>query len=177
MLLSVRRLTGKFNMKILPLVSLITALAVAGSASAQTNTREAFVSAAVQDGMTEVDLGKLALTKSQSSGVKQLAERMVQDHGQANAELESLAKSKNIQVPKKLDAEHQSMIDRLGSKSGAEFDAAYAQHMATDHAKAIALFEDATKLGDKEIAAFAQKTLPTLKEHKRMADRMTARQQ
>ena len=28
-----------------------------------------------------------------------------------------------------------------------------------------------------EIVAFAQKTLPTLKEHKRMADRMTARQQ
>jgi hypothetical protein len=49
--------------------------------------------------------------------------------------------------------------------------------MATDHANAITLFEDATKLGDKEIAAFAQKTLPTLKEHKRMADRMTARQQ
>lgn len=164
-------------MKTLQVVSLIAALAVAGSASAQTHTRESFVNAAAQDGMTEVELGKLASTKSQSSGVKEFAERMVRDHGQVNAELESLAKSKNIQVPKKLDAEHQSMVDRLGGKSGAEFDTAYAQHMATDHAKAITLFEDATKLGDKEIAAFAQKTLPTLKEHKRMADRMTARQQ
>jgi len=164
-------------MKILTVVTLIAALAVAGSASAQTHTRESFVTAAAQDGMTEVELGKLASTKSQSSGVKQFAERMVQDHGQANAELESLARSKKIQVPKKLDAEHQSVVDRLSSKSGEDFDAAYAQHMATDHAKAIALFEDATKLGDTEIAAFAQKTLPTLKEHKRMADRMTARQQ
>jgi putative membrane protein len=162
-------------MKTLPLVSLIAALGVAVSASAQ--DRQAFVSAAAQDGMTEVELGKMASSKSQRSDVKEFADRMVQDHGKANSELEALAKSKNLQVPKKLDAEHQSMVDRLRSKSGTEFDTSYAQHMAADHAKAITLFEDATKLEDKDISAFAQKTLPTLKEHKRMADRMNARQQ
>lgn len=162
-------------MKLLPLVSLIMMLGAATSVSAQTNTRQSFVSAAAQDGMTEVALGKLAAAKSQRSDVKTFADRMVKDHGQANAELEALAKSKNLQVPKKLDAEHQSMVDRLSSKSGAEFDDAYAQHMASDHAKAITLFEDAAKLGDKEISAYAEKTLPTLKEHKRMADRLNAR--
>jgi putative membrane protein len=49
--------------------------------------------------------------------------------------------------------------------------------MASDHAKAITLFDDAAKSGDKEISAFAEKTLPTLKEHKRMADRLNARQE
>ena len=82
--------------------------------------------------------------------------------------------SPELPLPKKLDAEHQSLVDNLKGKSGAEFDSTYAQHMASDHAEAITLFEDATQLGDQEFASFAKKTLPTLREHKRMADRLAA---
>ena len=161
-------------MKLLPVVFLITALGVSSSASAAANSRETFVEKAALDGMTEVELGKLASSKSQNPEVKKFADRMVKDHGQANAELEALARAKNVPMPKKLDAEHQSLVDNLSGKSGAEFDSTYAQHMASDHAEAITLFEDATKLGDAEFASFAKKTLPTLKEHKRMADRLAA---
>ena len=41
-----------------------------------------------------------------------------------------------------------------------------------DHNKAIALFESATKASDPDLAGFAKKTLPTLKEHKQMAEKL-----
>jgi putative membrane protein len=129
-----------------------------------------FVKKAALDGMTEVELGKVALSKSQDPSVRKFAERMVKDHGKANMELAALAKSKGMDVPKSLDAEHQSIVQTLSAKSGAAFDSAYAEHMAMDHAKAVALFEGASGTTDGELSSFAKKTLPTLKEHKQMAD-------
>lgn len=128
-----------------------------------------FVKKAALDGMTEVELGKVALTKSQDAKVRSFAERMVKDHGKAGEQLATLAKSKGLDAPTSLDAEHQSMVQTLSSKSGAAFDAAYGEHMNADHSKAIALFEGASKGSDAELAAFAKKTLPTLKEHKQLA--------
>jgi putative membrane protein len=151
--------------------SLIGAAPVfAGDAASKGADPQAFVEKAALDGMTEVELGKLAQQKASSAEVKQFGAQMVKDHGKANAELTSLAKPKNLTVPAKLDAKHQQMVDELKSKSGAEFDAAYAEHMQMDHSKAVDLFTAASKGSDPEIAAFARKTLPTLKEHKKMAD-------
>ena len=59
--------------------------------------------------------------------------------------------------------------------SGAGFDAAYAKHMGADHNKAISLFTKETQSSDPDLSAFAKKTLPTLKEHKKMADALNAK--
>jgi putative membrane protein len=137
-------------------------------------TPASFVKHAAQDGMTEVELGKVAMSKSQDPAIRKFAERMVQDHGKANTELTSIAKRKGLDVPAALDSEHQAMVQALSSKSGAAFDSAYAKDMDADHSKAIALFEAAAKSDDADIASFAKKTLPTLKEHKKMADALPA---
>jgi putative membrane protein len=129
-----------------------------------------FVKKAALDGMTEVELGKVAASKAQDSKVREFAQRMVADHSKANTELESIAKAKSLSLPTELDAEHKSMVQMLSSKSGAAFDAAYSEHMNADHKKAIALFEGASQGSDAELASFAKKTLPTLKEHKKMAE-------
>ena len=131
-----------------------------------------FVSKAAQAGMTEVEAGKVALSKSKDPEIRSFAQRMVNDHGSANLELASLAKAKGIDAPRKLDAEHQAVIDSLRSKSGADFDSAYSQHMNMDHDKAIALFEGASKSTDPEFAGFARKTLPKLQEHKQLASQL-----
>jgi putative membrane protein len=135
----------------------------------------AFVKAAAQDGMTEVELGKLAMDKSNNAAVKRFAQKMVQDHGAANAELSGIATGKGLEVPAGLDAKHRGLVTKLSAKSGAAFDADYAKHMAMDHTQAIALFQsEAANSGDPELAGFAKKTLPTLQEHKRMADSLSA---
>lgn len=131
-----------------------------------------FVKKAAQDGLTEVELGKIALDKSQNADVRAFAQRMVTDHGKANQELAALAKNKGIDAPRKLDAEHAAMVKEFESKSGTAFDASYSQHMNMDHTKAISLFEAAAKSPDADFAGFAKKTLPTLKEHKEMAEKL-----
>jgi putative membrane protein len=137
-------------------------------------TPATFVKTAAQDGMTEVALGKLALSRSSNNDVKQFAQKMVQDHGQADQQLASLAQSKGLTVPSTLDAKHAAMVKALGAKSGAAFDSSYAEHMAKGHTKAVALFQAASKSSDPDLAAFAQKTLPTLQEHKQLADNLRA---
>jgi putative membrane protein len=131
-----------------------------------------FVSKAAQDGMTEVELGKVALDKSKDPKVREFAQRMVTDHGKANRELESIAKRKGIDAPKMLDTEHQTMVKKLQSQDGEAFDLEYSKHMNMDHDKAIDLFEATTESSDTDLAGFAKKTLPTLKEHKQMASKL-----
>jgi putative membrane protein len=135
---------------------------------------ETFVREAAQDGMTEVELAKLAMQKSSNDQVKQFAQKMLHDHSQASSELQSIAKAKGLSVPDKLDAKHETMVQQLSAKSGAAFDAAYAAAMAKGHNKAVALFKAATLNKDPELAAFAKKTLPTLEDHKQLADNLHA---
>jgi putative membrane protein len=47
--------------------------------------------------------------------------------------------------------------------------------MVTAHSQAIDLFTQATQGTDRELAAFARQTLPTLQHHKQMADELAAR--
>ncbi len=142
--------------------------------AAGAETPATFVKKASMAGMTEVELAKLALDKSKDANVRGFAQRMVSDHGKANTELTAIAKRKNLEVSKSLDSEHQKKVQELSGKSGAEFDAAYAQHMTMDHDKAAALFEGASKGNDAELASFAQKTLPTIKEHQKLAKDLKA---
>lgn len=131
-----------------------------------------FVKKAAQGGMTEVALSRAAATQSQDPKVRKFANQMVTDHGAANKELASVAKRKGLNVPASLDAEHRAVVQRINSKSGSEFDSAYSKQMMSDHEKTVALFEGATKSSDPDLAGFAKQTLPTLKEHKHMADQL-----
>ena len=150
----------------------VSSAAIAAEAEDTPPAPSVFVQKAAQDGMTEVELGKVALAKSQNAEVREFAQRMVTDHGKANQELAALAQKKGINAPKQLDAEHQSMVKMLEARSGAAFDAEYSRHMNMDHTKAISLFEAASKSGDADFAGFAQKTLPTLNEHKKLASEL-----
>ena len=153
-------------------IASICGTALAAEAADTPPAPAVFVQKAAQDGMTEVELGKVALAKSQNPEVRKFAQRMVTDHGKANQELAALASQKGIEAPKMLDAEHQAMVRDLEGKSGAAFDNEYSRHMNMDHMKAISLFEAASKSTDSDFAGFATKTLPTLKEHKKLASQL-----
>ena len=135
---------------------------------------QSFVRMATQSGLTEVELGKLALSKSSEPDVKTFAEHVVRDHTMANADLSAIATSDGLIVPTVLDAKHAALVKNMKARSGNDFDHAFAQQMATDHVQAVSLFRNESSAGSDKLAAFAQKTLPTLQEHKRMADQLGA---
>ena len=134
-----------------------------------------FMKTASMDGMAEVEHGRLGAQNAASSDVKQFAQRMVDDHGKANAELKSLASQKNVTLPAELDAKHKAMQDKLSKLNGPAFDSAYMAHMAAAHKEAVTLFQREAKTGkDAETKAFAEKTLPTVQEHLKMAQDLSA---
>lgn len=125
-----------------------------------------FVTKAAQGGLTEVQLGQLAVDKSTSQYVKDFGSQMVADHSKANDELKSIASTKGITVPDKLDVKHQAMVDKMKGVSGAAFDKAYVDAMVTAHKKDGALFSKEASSGqDADIKAFAAKTDETVKVH------------
>jgi putative membrane protein len=136
----------------------------------------AFVMEAGPGGLAEVELGKLAAQKGQSTDVKKFGQRMVTDHSKANAELKKLAASKGITLPAAMNAEQMAEHAKLAKLSGAEFDREYMALMVEDHDKDVAAFEEEAKDGsDPDIKSFAQKTLPTLQEHQKMAKEIKAK--
>jgi putative membrane protein len=160
----------------------VTALSAAGDKEKMTDakniTSQTFVKKAGQANMAEVETSKLAMTKAQSPEVRKFADQMVKDHSKASSELMALAKDKNLDVPQDVGPEHKAAMDALKSKSGAEFDQAFMAQMKKDHDKAVSLFQSASTASgvDKDLQAFAEKTLPTLEHHQHMATTLNTKQ-
>jgi putative membrane protein len=148
----------------------------AGSQGASAGADAMFARTAAMDGMAEVEHGRLAAQNATHDEVKQFGQRMVDDHGKAGDELKSLASKKNVTLPTELDAKHKAMHDKLAKMKGDAFDRAYMSHMVTDHQQAVALFGKEAKGGkDADVKAWAEKTLPTLQEHLKMARSVNAK--
>ena len=125
-----------------------------------------FATDAANGGMTEVELGKLALSKTHIASLKKFAQMMVDDHGKANDELKAIAQKKNITLPDAPDNDHKQKIADLEKKQGKDFDKAYVEAMIDGHKKTLDLMEKEAKDGkDADLKAFAEKTAPTVKMH------------
>jgi putative membrane protein len=136
-----------------------------------------FVKEAAIGGMAEVELSKLA-QKSENADVKKFADRMVQDHTAANQQLTTIATSLGVDVPKTLDQQHEQMRQKLATLHGKAFDEQYMQLMVEDHNKAVMLFQHEERSGSSaQLKQFAQKTLPTLQEHQKLAQELSRKTQ
>ena len=112
----------------------------------------------------------MAVSKAASAHVKAFGNRMIADHGKANAELTQMAIIKGLDVPTVVGAENQKTADELSKQYGTDFDKAYMRAMVEDHEKDVKEFEKTSKNAkDAEIRNWATKMLPTLREHLRLA--------
>jgi len=136
---------------------------------------EHFVFKASEDGMAEVDHGNLAAQRAQGREVKEFGQRMVTDHGKANSELLAIANRKQLKVAPDMGAKHRAMHQKLSGMSGEEFDRHYMKHMVEGHEEAVKLFQTQAKHGkDADLKQFAEKTLPVIQEHLKMAKSIQA---
>jgi len=131
-----------------------------------------FAKDAALGGMTEVELGKIAVQKASNEKVKEFGQRMVDDHSKVGDEFKGIAAKDNIVLPGELDAKHQAMVDRFSRMSaGSDFDRAYVRDMVRDHHTDIAAFEKEANAGQNpDLKNWAGNTLPTLREHLRLAE-------
>jgi len=147
-----------------------------GTLSAMTPEDKEFVVKAGMGGLFEVQAGNLALEKASNQDVRTFAQRVVTDHSKANAELAQLATTKGVALATELAGDHKAAMEHLTSLNGAEFDKAYMHHMVDDHTKDVGEFEKAsTSATEAELKAWAAKTLPTLREHAKLANEVAGK--
>jgi putative membrane protein len=138
-------------------------------------TNPEFVKKAGAAGMAEVDMGKLGAQKASSAEVKAFAQRMVTDHTKANNELAAAVKGKDLEIPSSPDLMHKAMREKFEHQGAdKDFDHDFMQQMVKDHKAVVELFQNAAASADldPELRALAKKTLPTLKEHLKDAQKL-----
>ncbi len=123
-----------------------------------------FVQNAMIGGLQEINSGNLAVKKGKSQDVKSFGAMMVKDHSQANTRLMQLVKSKGIQIPPQAAIVVPDVM--LARANGVEFERNYVDMMLAGHNHTVSMFQAYAASGkDPDIKAFAQQTLPVLKQH------------
>ena len=96
---------------------------------------KAFVKKALEGNVAEVEMGKLALQKSNDDQVKQFAQRMVDDHGKMLDELKPVAEQMGVKAPEGPSKGQMKSMEKMKALSGDAFDQAYIKDMVKDHKK------------------------------------------
>lgn len=143
------------------------------AAPALSSNDQAFVQQAAIGGMAEVEEGQIAASKAQATDVKQFGQRMIADHTRNNQELMSLARQKGVTTPPTLDTKHAQEAATLKKESGGAFDSAYIRDQVAGHQQMAQMMRTEMHKGtDPDLKAFAQKTLPVVQEHLKMAQQL-----
>jgi putative membrane protein len=150
----------------------ITTFAQSDSKDSLSSADKHFISEAAEGGLAEVELGRLAENKASNPKVKDFGQKMVEDHSKANSELKHTAQKLGVSVPDHISATQLAEKTKLSAYSGTHFDRSYMDAMLKDHRDDIAAFKREAADGENaEIKSFASKTLPTLEEHLRLAEK------
>lgn len=132
-----------------------------------------FLQLAIDSSAKEVQLSQRALEKAESEDVKQFAQKMVQEHGATNRELMSLNESLlGDKGPpfKNASSKVKREVEQLAGVTGPEFDRRYMQVMIRDHRAAVDLYAQEAERGQNpQLKALAQKALPKLERHLKLA--------
>jgi putative membrane protein len=132
--------------------------------SADTTARYFIIQASIGN-LQEVAMGRLAVQQAVSPEVKAFATRMVADHSKAEEQLMQLVKARGFQIPREAtDPPVEDMM--LKNTPAKDFDRVYVHMMVPGHRQTVQMFEKYALTGkDPDVKAFAQQTLPVLKEH------------
>jgi putative membrane protein len=129
-----------------------------------------FMTDAIQAGLTEEETGRLARMNGQSDAVRQLGQRLVDDHRRANRQLVTIAERLGVALPGVPDAARQQHLTEMAALRGVEFDTSFARHVIIGEEALLGLFKREAKYGQtRELRDFAESVIPTLEQHLRTA--------
>jgi len=105
----------------------------APSESAQQIKDKFFLRKATEGGLAQVQLGQLAATNSSSPEVKQLGQKLADEHQKLNASIAAVADSIGVRLPKKPGKSDEETYNKLKALSGEAFDKEYLICMVREH--------------------------------------------
>ncbi|HEY0760005.1 MAG TPA: DUF4142 domain-containing protein [Acidisarcina sp.] len=144
-----------------------------GSGMSGQSMDKMFVHKALQGGMAEVELGQLALTKSNDPDIKAFAQKMVDDHTKMGDDMKVIAQQIGVPVPKRLSKKDQETKMKLSSLDGAAFNKSYIKDMVKDHEMDDREFKQEAQNGTIDAVKSAAATNePTISMHLDMARKL-----
>lgn len=152
-----------------------TATPTASSSVLQEADRR-FVLAAGENSAYELAAAKMAFNKAKGAEVKMFASMLMDHHAQSNERLQQIASNHGLALPSAPGPAKQQMIDRLSEADGMEFDRQFLETVGIrEHQADIALFQQVGQNAtDAAVRAFAQTTLPLLRQHLARAQELQA---
>ncbi|HEV2620201.1 MAG TPA: DUF4142 domain-containing protein [Acidobacteriaceae bacterium] len=124
-----------------------------------------FVRTAAEGGIAAVELGKLATVKG-GDAVKELAQKLVDDHAAMNRDMASVADAMGVMLPKKMNKDAQKEYEALNGLSGKDFDTEYVTYTAKAHFAEMHNFRmEASAAANTDLAAEVVKELGMMREH------------
>jgi putative membrane protein len=165
-------------MRTILLLTILIASGVIGTsletiaASAPTEVEQSRISDIAQDGLAEVNLGKLAETKGSTTRVKNFGKQMVADHTLTNSKLKAAAEKSQLTLPTTVTDSQKATYNELSKLSGIAFDRKYAAEMVEGHARAVDAIDEESRLGTGVLKQWAEKTIPVVKNHSAIAKQL-----
>jgi putative membrane protein len=124
-----------------------------------------FVRTAAQNGIADVKIGMLAVQKG-GAEVKDLGQKMVDDHTAINKDMVEMADLMGTTLPKKMSKEDEAEYEKLNGLSGKEFDAEYLTYISKSHFQDLHTFhQEASVASEPELTAEVVKAMHTMHEH------------
>jgi putative membrane protein len=158
------------NYRITLAVAAATAL-LASQVMAADSPGASFLEEAIKGNIFEVQVGQLAARKATDAEVRKFGATLNTDHGVATQKASLAAQALGVTPATSLDAKHQAKYDKLSKLPAARFDRAFIDEMLEDHQQDIAQYEKAAQ-GSDAAAQYAKETLPRLREHLQMVQRL-----
>lgn len=139
------------------------------------NPDSTFVEEVMTANNEEISLLQAGMDKATSKDLKSTAKMMIADHKGLKEKLEKFAAKNNYPVTGD-QGNAQKEIDDMASKSGNDWDKAWAEKMFNAHEKAIGKFEGAkNNVKIAELKSLIETTLPTLRSHLEMVRNLQAK--
>lgn len=132
-----------------------------------------FVRKASEGNMAEIQLAQLALQKSSNDGVKQFAQKMIDDHTMLGNKMKPVADNLGVQPPKRISKADQEEYEKLSALSGSDFDKAYIEAMVKDHRKDYREFRhESTEAADPQLKETVTQGTDVIHGHLMMANKL-----
>jgi putative membrane protein len=100
---------------------------------------------------------------------------MINDHGTAKSQLQSIANDLKLNAPDSLDAQNKQLATQLALLTGRSYDSAYVHSQVTAHTQTIALFQNEINSGvNTRLKNYANTQMPHLQTHLQNAQSLAA---
>ena len=144
---------------------------LAGQAEAATTSKApTFVENVAISDMYEIEAGRIALDRSSSPPIREVAQKMIDDHTQSTSKLKkAVTESQMVDgtaMPTRLDTRREKMIKHLRDAPDDGFNKSYVDQQTLAHKEAVTLMHHYRDEGDCPVLrGFAREVAPIIESH------------